>query len=1040
MKTMHSRLLRLSLMSWVALSAICSHLATVSASVRDRRDARDARHEKAAAMVEHLSSTLTTTTGSVLGHRKISMDVADGVQASILSDDPIATRDNPIVFTDNQHQHRHGNMRGLQTTGTPSNDQCRNAISLRTQTTPLTVQGSTASATREHQDVVCFGMSANAPGVWYTVEGHGGMATASLCGGGTNYDSKLHVMVTSDGNRHLGSGSCSLDTFRCIVRNDDSCGTRSSVTWPTMSDVTYYVLVSGYNGNTGSFSMEVSREGGDMFDDRFCDDPAALYDLVGYHSDDLDCVCFADSRAISCFPVTNSECTGEELSSCSCDGPNCFENQEIFFFEDATGSSVTSASVNEKTTCRKCFSNDSCLGFRETCLSVIFDAGSGDVVRCSLREFYDDDTFSDWCYSCSPCTDEDGNQGLMYNCFDRDTGGQCDTTSGKYAVHPLLGDTRAAQQQSTTSAQPTGAPTRSGQLFADKCADPESMYDLTTYDDDAKYTICSCDGEDNVSCWLLGDNSQCSGSTIRSCSCTGANCFERIEQFVFDDGGNHLVLKGTCDFCLSTEDCSGGLDACAVVRFDPEGSEESCFFVQFLASGEQEACYACSTCTDANGLPGIQYSCFGRTSNGGCDTSEAYSIHPLFAETTTTARPNAPPSPTTRPSRSPTTQAPTSTPTSRPSEDNSVFRGVCDDPLSIYDLSYYDDDASNKACECDSDDKAIECWLLSGNSRFAGLSIEESWSCDGPNCVERMERFQFDAGAGQEMEEKRSCDMCLSTEDCSGVREICAVVRFAFDGIAESCSFVELLPGGLQDSCGVCAPCVDENGVPGIRYNCFDRSSGGTCDTSEGYGVHPLFREITAPPTFAPTSGPTSGPTVGPTSIPTSGPTPGPTAGPTSTPSSAPTAGPTSTPSAASNPTGRSVDGVVGGNPSPPTEESGPDVLIIAIAAAVGVVACIVFACLALWWCKRNRKDGNNGNTDDETDAATTIPPPHGPPNLIPVHDVMSVEKPPKGKKTTKIVKERDGKRITTHRTEEPLPDGRIKVTEHTEEESLSEE
>eukprot|EP00538_Stauroneis_constricta_P008529 CAMPEP_0119561356 /NCGR_PEP_ID=MMETSP1352-20130426/17320_1 /TAXON_ID=265584 /ORGANISM="Stauroneis constricta, Strain CCMP1120" /LENGTH=63 /DNA_ID=CAMNT_0007609535 /DNA_START=21 /DNA_END=209 /DNA_ORIENTATION=+ len=63
------------------------------------------------------------------------MDVAANNQASILSDDPIATRNNAIVFSSNQHhdydqyqdhpqshyqhQHSHGNMRGLQTTGTP---------------------------------------------------------------------------------------------------------------------------------------------------------------------------------------------------------------------------------------------------------------------------------------------------------------------------------------------------------------------------------------------------------------------------------------------------------------------------------------------------------------------------------------------------------------------------------------------------------------------------------------------------------------------------------------------------------------------------------------------------------------------------------------------------------------------------------------------------------------------------------------------------------------------------------------------------------
>jgi len=406
--------------------------------------AHGVRHD--AAILKQLSS-VPITNNNINSNTPLDGSPVNGIRHQA------ATANHDTDMTPRRHDNdRGGSIRGLQATAVPSNDECRDAITLSAQSNQLAVQGSTVGATRESQDIECFDMPADAPGVWYAVEGHGGLAAASLCGSGTNYDTKIHVMANEN--------ECGLGSFLCIAANDDACDLKSSVTWPALSGVTYYVLVSGYDGDSGAFSLEMIRETEDLFV-AFCDDPAALYDLVDYQSENLDCMCFPDSRVISCYPITNSECTSSSLSSCSCGGPNCFENRELFFFADPadSGSAVAESSIIEKTTCRQCFSDEDCTGFRQTCARVLFDADTGDAVRCVFSEVYDDNTVSELCTTCSLCTDEDGNEGLMYDCFGRNTKGICDTSSGSFAIHPFLGDSRAVeQQQEQLTSPPTLVP------------------------------------------------------------------------------------------------------------------------------------------------------------------------------------------------------------------------------------------------------------------------------------------------------------------------------------------------------------------------------------------------------------------------------------------------------------------------------------------------------------------------------------------------------------------------------------------------------
>ena len=127
----------------------------------------------------------------------------------------------------------------------PANDLCANAPTISCgQTLTGTTVG--ATSTGDPNGNCGSGGWAGGPGVLYAFAGTGEVATVSLCGAATNYDTKLHVF----------SGSCG--SFTCVTSNDDACGVTSEVSFFGAVGTTYYILVNGYNGATGDFSLGVS--------------------------------------------------------------------------------------------------------------------------------------------------------------------------------------------------------------------------------------------------------------------------------------------------------------------------------------------------------------------------------------------------------------------------------------------------------------------------------------------------------------------------------------------------------------------------------------------------------------------------------------------------------------------------------------------------------------------------------------------------------------------------------------------------------------
>ena len=130
------------------------------------------------------------------------------------------------------------------TTPTPPNDLCENALPLESFQT-----GSTVSATIENLGFC--GTDNTAAGVWYTVSGISGQITVDTCSSSSDFDTKISVF----------QGSCGVLT--CVDGNDDaiSCslnGLHSSVTWTATASVQYFVLVHGFGSVTGEFGLNAA--------------------------------------------------------------------------------------------------------------------------------------------------------------------------------------------------------------------------------------------------------------------------------------------------------------------------------------------------------------------------------------------------------------------------------------------------------------------------------------------------------------------------------------------------------------------------------------------------------------------------------------------------------------------------------------------------------------------------------------------------------------------------------------------------------------
>ena len=130
----------------------------------------------------------------------------------------------------------------------PLNDDCSNALTVTCGSIEL---GSTVNAGGCGLPGACgVGNGGTpSPGVWYKYTGIGGEYVEFSTCTGTTYDTKLHAYT----------GTCG--SLTCIASNDDVAGCgggfQSRIGFLATAGTTYYVLVNGFNGATGPFTLSV---------------------------------------------------------------------------------------------------------------------------------------------------------------------------------------------------------------------------------------------------------------------------------------------------------------------------------------------------------------------------------------------------------------------------------------------------------------------------------------------------------------------------------------------------------------------------------------------------------------------------------------------------------------------------------------------------------------------------------------------------------------------------------------------------------------
>ena len=128
----------------------------------------------------------------------------------------------------------------------PENDFCADATAI---VCDQTYSGSIVNATETDNPEGTCGTSSQTPGVWFGFIGNGDRITLSLCA--SNYNTKLMVY----------EGNCNALT--CVAGNNNSADctfNRSKLSFNTSTGTNYFVFVTGSNGVTGNYVLEVSCE------------------------------------------------------------------------------------------------------------------------------------------------------------------------------------------------------------------------------------------------------------------------------------------------------------------------------------------------------------------------------------------------------------------------------------------------------------------------------------------------------------------------------------------------------------------------------------------------------------------------------------------------------------------------------------------------------------------------------------------------------------------------------------------------------------
>jgi len=169
---------------------------------------------------------------------------------------------------------------------TPVNDLMTNAINIDCNTAQYS--GTTIDATSSDAPANC-GTTIDAPGVWYTMAGMHADVTLDLCQ--APYDSQMNI-YEENGNGGL----------ICIDGEDDDTNNCSGndpyITFASEIGKTYYIYVQGFNGQTGTFDLNVSCDCYNEVVNTNDNGPGSLRDVIA---------CAADGDIITFDPAIDGQ-------------------------------------------------------------------------------------------------------------------------------------------------------------------------------------------------------------------------------------------------------------------------------------------------------------------------------------------------------------------------------------------------------------------------------------------------------------------------------------------------------------------------------------------------------------------------------------------------------------------------------------------------------------------------------------------------------------------------------------------------------------
>ncbi len=113
------------------------------------------------------------------------------------------------------------------------------------------IAGTTIGALPDTGLPVCVA-GIQAPGIWYTFVGDGSNAIIATCSQ-SNYDTQLNAY----------QGTCT--SLTCVTGIDDFCYTSSLISFPTTVGTNYYILVQGWGGQQGTFTLTRSCYSGPFY-------------------------------------------------------------------------------------------------------------------------------------------------------------------------------------------------------------------------------------------------------------------------------------------------------------------------------------------------------------------------------------------------------------------------------------------------------------------------------------------------------------------------------------------------------------------------------------------------------------------------------------------------------------------------------------------------------------------------------------------------------------------------------------------------------